>query len=58
MVIQGYGDIYGTMAQLDEIQKRVKGPCELVKLEDCGHAPFREQPEKTLDAVTRFIRSL
>ena len=58
MVIQGHDDIYGTMAQLDEIQRRVKGPCELVKLEDCGHAPFREQPEKTLAAVTRFIKGL
>lgn len=58
MVIQGYEDIYGTMAQLDEIKRRVKGPCELVKLEDCGHAPFREQPEKTLSAVTRFIKGL
>jgi pimeloyl-ACP methyl ester carboxylesterase len=58
IVIQGYDDIYGTMAQLDEIEKRVKGPCELVKLKDCGHAPFREQPQKTLDAVTRFIKGL
>jgi len=57
-VIQGHDDIYGTMAQLDEIEKRVKGPCELLKLENCGHAPFREQPEKTLAAVTRFIKEL
>ncbi|HET7670208.1 MAG TPA: alpha/beta hydrolase [Burkholderiales bacterium] len=56
--IQGHDDIYGTMAQLDEIKNRVKGPCELLKLEACGHAPFREQPEKTLDAVTRFIKGL
>ena len=24
------------------------GPCELLKLEDCGHAPFRDQPEKRI----------
>lgn len=58
LAIQGHDDIYGTMAQLDEIKNRVKGPCELMKLEDCGHAPFREQPEKTLAAVTRFIKGL
>jgi pimeloyl-ACP methyl ester carboxylesterase len=58
LVIQGYDDIYGTMAQLDEIERRVTGPCQLLKLEACGHAPFREQPEKTLDAVTRFIKGL
>ena len=56
LAIQGYDDEYGTMAQLDEIAGRVKAPCELLKLHDCGHAPFREQPERTLDAVARFVR--
>ena len=56
--IQGHDDIYGTMRQLDDIARQVKGPCELLKLDNCGHAPFREQPEKTLDAVTRFIKGL
>lgn len=55
LAIQGFDDIYGTMAQLDEIERRVKGPCELLKLKDCGHAPFREQPERTLEAVVRFV---
>src|SRR5213075_859479 len=53
LAIQGYDDVYGTMAQLDEIERRVKGACELLKLKDCGHTPFRDQPEKTLEAVTR-----
>jgi pimeloyl-ACP methyl ester carboxylesterase len=58
LAIQGYDDVYGTMAQLDELARRVRGPCELLKLEDCGHAPFREQAEKTLTAVTRFVASV
>ena len=58
LAIQGHDDVYGTMAQLDEIKRRVRGRCELLKLEDCGHAPFREQPEKTLDAVTQFVKGL
>ena len=58
LAIQGHDDIYGTMRQLDDIARQVKGPCELLKLDNCGHAPFREQPEKTLDAVTRFIKGL
>jgi pimeloyl-ACP methyl ester carboxylesterase len=58
LAIQGYDDIYGTMRQLDDLARQVKGPCELLKLENCGHAPFREQPEKTLDAVSRFVRGL
>jgi pimeloyl-ACP methyl ester carboxylesterase len=58
LAIQGYGDEYGTMAQLDEIARHVAGPCEVLKLEDCGHAPFRDQPEKTHAALTRFINRL
>jgi pimeloyl-ACP methyl ester carboxylesterase len=58
LAIQGRDDEYGTMAQLDEIARRVKGPCELLKLENCGHAPFRDQPEKTLAAVAKFVEKL
>jgi pimeloyl-ACP methyl ester carboxylesterase len=58
LAIQGEDDEYGTMAQLDEIAGRVAAPCELLKLEDCGHAPFRDQPEKTLAAVTALIDRL
>jgi pimeloyl-ACP methyl ester carboxylesterase len=55
LAIQGYDDEYGTMAQLDEIARRVKGPCELLKLQDCGHAPFRDQPATVLDRVVQFV---
>lgn len=58
LAIQGEGDEYGTMTQLDEIARHVAGPCELLKLADCGHTPFRDQPEATLAAVTRFIGRL
>ncbi|MGH8735503.1 MAG: alpha/beta fold hydrolase [Burkholderiales bacterium] len=58
LAIQGYDDEYGTMAQLDEIGRRVGGPCKLVKLENCGHAPFRDQPEKVTAEVAAFVKSL
>lgn len=58
MCIQGEDDAYGTMAQLNAIARQVTGPCELVKLADCGHTPHKEQPEKTLAAVTRFVQSI
>jgi pimeloyl-ACP methyl ester carboxylesterase len=58
LAIQGVDDEYGTMAQLDEIARTVSAPCELLKLEDCGHTPFREQPGKTLSAVTKLIEAL
>jgi pimeloyl-ACP methyl ester carboxylesterase len=58
MAVQGYEDPYGSMAQLQAIALKVKGPCELVKLERCGHSPFRDQTDKTLAALTRFIAGL
>ena len=55
LAIQGRDDRYGTMAQLRTIALKVKGPCELVELDRCGHSPFRDQPEATLEAVSRFV---
>ncbi|HZM36627.1 MAG TPA: alpha/beta hydrolase [Burkholderiales bacterium] len=56
--IQGHDDEYGTMAQLDEMARRVAGRCELAKLENCGHSPFRDQPDKVLSRITSFIETL
>jgi pimeloyl-ACP methyl ester carboxylesterase len=58
LAIQGHDDEYGTMAQLDEIERQVAGPCELLKLENCGHAPFRDRPEEALQAVSNFVKRL
>jgi pimeloyl-ACP methyl ester carboxylesterase len=58
LAIQGRDDEYGTMAQLDEIARRVSGPCELVKLEQCGHSPFRDQPEAVISTTQRFVENL
>ena len=56
LAIQGENDEYGTMAQLDEIARCVKGS-ELLKLADCGHSPFRDQPGPVLDALGRFVEA-
>jgi len=56
LAIQGHDDEYGTMAQLDEIQRRARGACKLLKLAQCGHAPFRDQPGKTLSAIREFLQ--
>jgi pimeloyl-ACP methyl ester carboxylesterase len=58
LAIQGYDDEYGSMAQLESIQRQVQGPVELVKLERCGHSPHRDRPEAVLEAVTRFVAKL
>jgi pimeloyl-ACP methyl ester carboxylesterase len=56
LAIQGHDDEYGTMAQLDEIAARVAGSCTLLKLDNCGHSPFRDQPEAALKAIESFLR--
>ena len=58
LAIQGHDDEYGTMAQLDEIARRVAGRCELVKLEQCGHSPFKDQPEATLEKISEFVNGI
>ena len=56
LAIQGENDEYGTMAQLDAIQRQVKGSCELLKLPNCGHSPHRDQPEKVLSSIVNFVK--
>ena len=58
LAIQGEGDEYGTMAQLEAIKRQVGGPCELVKLPDCGHSPHKDQPERVLTSLSEFIRKI
>jgi pimeloyl-ACP methyl ester carboxylesterase len=56
LLIQGEDDQYGTMAQLDAIERAVAGPVERVHLR-CRHAPHLEAPAETLEAVARFVRT-
>jgi len=58
LAIQGEKDEYGTMAQLDAIKAQAGGPCELLKLPDCGHSPHKDQPEKVLNSVSGFIKKI
>jgi pimeloyl-ACP methyl ester carboxylesterase len=55
LAIQGRDDEYGTLEQLAAISRRVAGRCELVELPECGHSPFRDQPEAVLSCVSSFI---
>jgi pimeloyl-ACP methyl ester carboxylesterase len=55
LAIQGAGDEYGTMAQLDAIARQAGGPVSTLKLENCGHAPHKDQPEKVTRALVEFI---
>ena len=56
LVIQGDDDEYGTVAQVDAIRRQLGAPCETLMLPACGHSPHRDQRERTLAAMSDFIR--
>ncbi len=57
LAIQGVNDEYGTMAQIDRISRAVpnSGPAQLIKLENCGHSPHRDQTQAVINAVKKFV---
>lgn len=54
LLIQGEHDQYGTMVQLDAIERLARGPVDRLHL-DCHHAPHLERPGETLEAVAGFV---
>ena len=55
LAIQGRDDPYGTLAQLDGLQRSVSGPLTVDILDACGHSPHRERAEATLAAIGDFV---
>ncbi len=57
LLIQGERDRYGTMAQLDTIERLASGPVRRVHL-DCQHSPPTELPDRTIAAIAEFAHGL
>ena len=58
LAIQGIDDQYGTVAQVNAVARGIKGSFEKLLLEDCVHAPHRDQEADTLAAMAGFIAAL
>jgi pimeloyl-ACP methyl ester carboxylesterase len=58
LIIQGADDPYGTLAQVDAIERGVRGPVERFIVPACGHAPHREHRQHVLERCARFVRAL
>ena len=58
LAIQGEDDQYGTRAQIEVITKRSPSHVTPLMLDDCRHAPFIDQPDLVLDAITSFSKDL
>jgi len=54
LAIQGEGDEYATLRQIDAIAEQVPGT-QLLKLANCGHTPQRDQEAAVLAALTTFV---
>jgi pimeloyl-ACP methyl ester carboxylesterase len=57
LLIQGEQDDFGTLRQLEAIERQVQGPVQRLVLPDCGHSPHRDQRDLVLNVMTAFLRS-
>ncbi len=58
LAIQGEDDEYGTEAQLTALAAGLGGPCNVTLLPNCGHAPHKDQQERTEALISKFINGL
>ena len=54
VLIQGELDEYGTLEQIDAIERQLGGRKTRLVLKDCGHSPHRDRPEAVLEAIARL----
>ena len=55
LIIQGSGDQYGTLKQVNSIVEHTKGNTEIF-IPDCGHSPYLETPDDVLLKASNFIK--
>lgn len=58
LIVQGEGDQYGTVRQIEVAQEECYCPVEVALLPGARHAPHREAPEATLAAIAGFANRL
>lgn len=58
LVVQGTDDPYGTLRQVEAIERQCGGPVRRSILERCGHSPHRDRRERTLSTMADFIREI
>lgn len=58
LIIQGENDQYGTVKQIEVAQRECYCPVDVVLLPGIKHAPHREAPDATLQAIAAFSMQL
>jgi pimeloyl-ACP methyl ester carboxylesterase len=56
LAVQGVDDEYGTLQQVRSIAQRLEH-AEVVELSECRHSPHRDQPDRLMDCVGRFVQA-
>ena len=54
LAVQGRDDEYGTMAHIEGIAHALPHTT-LLRLDDCGHSPHRDQPAALIEATVHFV---
>jgi pimeloyl-ACP methyl ester carboxylesterase len=54
LILQGRDDPYGTLAQVEAIERGLRVDTTALILASCGHAPHRERTPETLEAIGRL----
>jgi pimeloyl-ACP methyl ester carboxylesterase len=57
LLIQGEDDQYGTMAQVEAIERQLGGRVDTAVLAHCAHSPHVDQTQTTLAAIAEFVES-
>jgi pimeloyl-ACP methyl ester carboxylesterase len=58
LIVQGAGDQYGTLRQIEVAQEECYCPVDVAMIEDAGHSPHREAADATLEAVAGFANRI
>ena len=57
LAVQGVQDAYGTLAQLERLQ-RAAPQTQTLALDACGHSPHRDQPDALTTAMRDFLQTV
>ena len=58
LMLQGTADDYGTLTQLDAIERGVSGRCERLVIDGAGHAPHFDARATVVAAIAAFAASV
>jgi pimeloyl-ACP methyl ester carboxylesterase len=58
LVVQGLGDQYGTVEQVDRIGAGVNGRSERLVIHGAGHAPHLDARESVVESIARFVSAV